>query len=492
MTSSAAVNLDGSGECTTYPAKTIKGTPWSLQRILLDRLWQDTKGRDSAGRPVRVAVIDSGVDVRNPQLKGAVDVESGADLLTGMAEAATEAAARSGTGVRANAKDAPRAPGPAPSPGPSDGGKGGKADEERKKAGGKSTPKAGAPSGSPSGEKKDEPGKPEKSAEPSPSKSPEKSPDKPPEGKPEKEPEKPKPDPTLDLVGHGTKVAGIIAARPSPGSGFVGIAPESVIIPIRQNDEKGTGTSRTLAQGIGLAVAAGARVINISQDTTKALEHDSDLERAVKEALEKDVVVVASAGNDGLGGDVKETYPAAYKGVLAVGASDRNNERAPFSQPGEFVGVAAPGVEMVSTVPLGGQCVDNGTSFSAPYVAGVAALIRAKHPDWKQHQVVAQIEQTAERATKGHDPYIGWGVVDPVRALTDDAHPVDRVTPSGPEARSVRAPSVAPLAVGESPQQRQERLAAYALGGAAVLVATIAGAAVVGREHRRRRALRGL
>ncbi|WP_435878676.1 type VII secretion-associated serine protease mycosin [Streptomyces klenkii] len=480
--SSMPVNLDGSGECT-YPAKPIKGTPWSLQRILLDRLWQDTKGRDSAGRPVRVAVIDTGVDVKNPQLKGAVDAESGADLLTGMPEAAkdgstTAGGAKDATGVRADAKDGPRAPAPGPSPSHAAGAKDGKKD--------KGTPSPG-PSASPSGGGKNASGKPEKSPEPSPSKSPEKSPEKP----PEKEPEKPKPDPTLDLVGHGTKVAGIIAARPSPGSGFVGIAPESVIIPIRQNDEKGTGTSRTLAQGIGLAVAAGARVINISQDTTKALLPDSDLELAVKDALEKDVVVVASAGNDGLGGEVKETYPAAYKGVLAVGASDRNNERASFSQPGEFVGVAAPGVEMVSTVPLGGQCVDNGTSFSAPYVAGVAALIRAKHPDWKQHQVVAQIEQTAERATNGHDRYIGWGVVDPVRALTEDAHPLDRVTPAKPQARNVRAPDVAPLAVGETPQQRKERLATYVLGGAAVLVAAIAGAAVVGREHRRRRGLRG-
>ncbi|MFF7727648.1 type VII secretion-associated serine protease mycosin [Streptomyces sp. NPDC008001] len=478
-------HLDGSGECT-YPAKPIKGTPWSLQRILLDRLWQDTKGRDSAGRPVRVAVIDTGVDVRNPQLKGAVDVESGADLLTGMPEAtkngAVDGGAKDGTGVTADAKDAPRAPGPGPSPGPSAGAKDGKKD--------KSTPPA-SPSASPSAGDKNESKKPEKSPEPSPSKSPEKSPEKP----PEKEPEKPKPDPALDLVGHGTKVAGIIAARPSPASGFVGIAPESVIIPIRQNDEKGTGTTRTLAQGIGLAVAAGARVINISQDTqdpAKLLRPDSDLERAVKDALEKDVVVVASAGNDGLGGEVKETYPAAYKGVLAVAASDRNNERASFSQPGEFVGVAAPGVEMVSTVPLGGQCVDNGTSFSAPYVAGVAALIRAKHPDWKQHQVVAQIEQTAERATNGHDRYIGWGVVDPVRALTEDARPLDRVTPAKPAARTVRAPDVAPLAAGETPQQRKERLATYALGGAAVLVATIAGAALVGREHRRRRGLRGM
>ncbi|CAM5383328.1 hypothetical protein SABIM44S_01336 [Streptomyces abikoensis] len=477
------VNLDGSGECT-YPAKTIKGTPWSLQRILLDRLWQDTKGRDSAGRPVRVAVIDSGVDVKNPQLKGAVDVESGADLLTGMPEPAKDGTTPGGTGdstgVRADDKDAPRAPAPGPSPSPAAGAKG------RDKDKGKGTPSPG-PSASPSAGDRNASGKPEKSPEPSPSKSPEKSPEKP----PEKEPEKPKPDPALDLVGHGTKVAGIIAARPSPGTGFVGIAPEAVVIPIRQNDEKGTGTSRTLAQGIGLAVAAGARVINISQDTAKALRPDSDLERAVKDALDKDVVVVASAGNDGLGGEVKETYPAAYKGVLAVGASDRNNERAPFSQPGEFVGVAAPGVEMVSTVPLGGQCVDNGTSFSAPYVAGVAALIRAKHPDWKQHQVVAQIEQTAERATNGHDRYVGWGVVDPVRALTEDAHPVDRVTADRPVARSARAPDVAPLAAGESPQQRKERLATYALGGAAVLVATIAGAAVVAREQRRRRGLRG-
>ncbi|MGW1073954.1 type VII secretion-associated serine protease mycosin [Streptomyces sp. NPDC002537] len=453
--------LDGVGECR-YPAKPIKGTPWSLQRVLLDQLWQDTKGKDGDGRPVRVAVIDTGVDIRNPQLKDAVDAKSGADLLTG---AQTEAA--DGIGVREADNDRrevatkDRTEKAKPTPKPSDGPKATPAPTP--------TPK---PSDSASA-----------SAKPSPKPS-----DKP---TPKPEPEKPaaQPDPTLDLVGHGTKVAGIIAARPSASSGFVGLAPESVIIPIRQNDEKGTGTSRTLAQGINLAVAAGAQVINISQDTAKALKPDSDLELAVKDALAKDVVVVASAGNDGLDGTVKETYPAAYKGVLAVAASDRNNERAPFSQPGEFVGVAAPGVEMVSTVPLGGQCVDNGTSFSAPYVAGVAALIRAKHPDWKQHQVVAQIEQTAERVTNGHDRYIGWGVVDPVRALTDDAHPLDRVTPDKPMSRNVKAPAPARMAAGESPEQRQERLATYALGGAALLVAAIAGVAVVLRDLRRRRSL---
>ncbi|AZQ73845.1 type VII secretion-associated serine protease mycosin [Streptomyces luteoverticillatus] len=389
---SAPVALDGSGQCT-YPAKPIKGTPWSLQRVLLDQLWQDTRGKDGHGNPVRVAVIDTGVDNLNPQLRDAVDARSGTDLLTG-------------------AKD------------PSQG-------------------QAAGPAG-PSGA-------------------------------------------TVDPVGHGTKVAGIIAARPSPTSGFVGIAPESVIIPIRQNDEKGTGTSRTLATGIRQAVDAGARVINVSQDTATPLRPDSDLEQAVQYALGHDVVVVASAGNDGADGQAKATYPAAYPGVLAVGASDRNNERAYFSQPGDFVGVAAPGVDMVSTVPGGGQCVDHGTSFSAPYVAGVAALIRAKHPDWKQHQVVAQIEQTAERPSAGRDRYIGWGVVDPARALTEDDHPLDRVTaPSGP-AHPVAAPEPAALSLGETPGERQARLATYALGGTAALVATIAGSAVVVRDRNRRR-----
>ncbi|MEU7046245.1 type VII secretion-associated serine protease mycosin [Streptomyces varsoviensis] len=381
---------DGSGECT-YPAKQIKGTPWSLQRVLLDQLWQDTKGTITTGKdkgkPIRVAVIDTGVDIKNPQLKDAVDAKSGVDLL----------------------------------PKPKD-----------------------------------------------------------------KNKEAPPGGPTTDVVGHGTKVAGIIAARKAPGTGFVGIAPEATIIPIRQNDEKGTGNTTTMATGIEKAVAAGAAVINISQDTATPLKADSALERAVEKAIAANVVVVASAGNDGLDGKVKQTYPAAYPGVLAVGASDRNNERAAFSQSGDFVGVAAPGVEMVSTVPKGGQCVDNGTSFSAPYVAGVAALVRAKHPNWTPQQVIAQIEQTAERAVNAHDRYIGWGVIDPVRALNEDDHPIDHVTLNQGPAHNVEAPQPAALATGETPQQRQERLATYALGGTAVIVAIITGAAIITRDRKRR------
>ncbi|WP_329026378.1 MULTISPECIES: type VII secretion-associated serine protease mycosin [unclassified Streptomyces] len=367
--------------------KQIQGRPWSLQRLVFDQLWQDTKGKG-----VRVAVIDTGVDATNPQLKGAVDRSSGTDLL------------------------------PALNP-------------DGTKAKGKAKGKRG--------------------------------------------------DGTTDVVGHGTKVAGIIAARPRSGTGFVGLAPEATIIPIRQNDDKGNGTAATMAEAIRHAIRKHARVINISQDTAKPLRADSELGRAVGEALKNDIVVVASAGNDGLTAQVKATYPAAYPGVLAVAASDRNDERAPFSQTGDFVGVAAPGVDMVSTVPKGGQCVDNGTSFSAPYVAGVAALIRAKHPRWTQAQVVAQIEQTAERAVNGRDDFIGWGVVDPVRALNDDEHPVKAPTPDRAVSDGPVGPEPVALQLRETRQERMTRISTYVLAATGLLVAVVAGVAVLVRDRSR-------
>jgi type VII secretion-associated serine protease mycosin len=291
---------------------------------------------------------------------------------------------------------------------------------------------------------------------------------------------------TDDTVGHGTKVAGIIAARPADDTGFVGMAPGATIIPIQQNDANGSGSTTTLAASIRHAVKVGARVINISQDTAKPLQPDSELERAVNDALAKGVVIVASAGNDGLGGNVKETYPASYEGVIAVASSDRNNERAPFSQSGDFVDIAAPGVDMISTVPGGGHCADNGTSFSAPYVAGVAALLVAEHPDWKPHQIAAQLEQTAERSVPGHDRHVGWGVIDPVRALTEDDKPIEK-----PVAREgvdrAEPPTPAELHLGETPQERTERLGTYVVVGGGVLVSVIAGGSLVYRDWRRRR-----
>ncbi|MGW6419025.1 type VII secretion-associated serine protease mycosin [Streptomyces sp. NPDC055055] len=383
--------LDGSGECTFPMKKQIEGTPWPLQRVLLDELWQDTKGKG-----VRVAVIDTGVDDVNPQLRAAVDAKAGKDYLK-------------------PDKENP-----------------GFGDEKRGKTDG-----------------------------------------------------------TVDEVGHGTKVAGIIAARPRKGTGFVGLAPEATVIPIRQNDEKNSGKSDTMALAIDHAVAKGARVINISQDTTQPLGPESPMAKAVARAIASDVVVVASAGNDGMDGSFKDTFPAAFPGVLAVASSDRNNERADFSQAGTFVGVAAPGVDIVSTVPGGGQCVDNGTSFSAPYVAGVAVLLRAKYPKWTAAQIVTRIEQTAVRSVNGRDNYVGWGVVDPVRALADAGPGTPPASPTpDPGPPRPPAPEAARLALSETPQERSERLATYALGIGGVLVAVVAGTAVVIRDSRRRRGVR--
>ncbi|MFC9647604.1 type VII secretion-associated serine protease mycosin [Streptomyces sp. NPDC056937] len=376
---------DSTTQCT-FPSKKYAGRPWSLQRLLLDELWSQ-----STGKGVRVAVIDTGVDVKNPQLKDAVDTKSGRNMMD---------------------------------PGLKDD----------------------------NGDKL----------------------------------ERGKEDGTTDTVGHGTKIAGIIAARPAAGTGFVGLAPEATIIPIQQNDAEGNGTAKTLAQAIDYAVdQADADIINISQDTADAVKPTPLLEQAVNNALDKEVVVVASAGNDGLGGNVKETYPASYEGVLAVAASDRNNERAAFSQSGEFVGIAAPGVDMVSTVPGGGHCADNGTSFSAPYVAGVAALVKSKHEDWTREQIVAQIQQTAERSVAGSDRLVGWGVVDPVRALTEDDKPIEKpVAHEGLD--KAEAPTPAQLHLGETAEERNARLATYVVVGGGVLVAAIAGGAVALRDARRR------
>jgi subtilisin family serine protease len=141
---------------------------------------------------------------------------------------------------------------------------------------------------------------------------------------------------------------------------------------------------------------------------------------------------------------------------------------------------------MISTVPKGGHCSDNGTSFSAPYVAGVAALIKAKHHDWTQQQIVAQIEQTAERSVAGHDRLVGWGVVDPVRALTEDDHPIESPNPDEGLSKA-EAPTPAKLQLGETPDERNARLATYVAVGAAVLLAGLSGVAVAVRDARRRK-----
>lgn len=296
-------------------------------------------------------------------------------------------------------------------------------------------------------------------------------------------------DGTKDINGHGTRVAGIIGARPMKGTGFSGIAPHADIIPLRYTGgegKEGKGNALTMAAAIKHAASQGAQIINISSDTVEKKSHPA-LKAAIDSAVAKGVLVVAAAGNDGADGKSANTYPASYNGVMAVASSDRNNERAFFSQQGEFVDVAAPGVGMVSTVPKGGQCSADGTSFSAPYVAGVAALMMEKYPEWTAQNVAARIAQTANRPGTGPDKKLGWGVVDPVAALSGSAKP--QATPV-PDAGNEDANHVTPmqLTIGESPAQRNQRISVYVLATGTVLTLLVWGTALAARDYRRKKA----
>ncbi|WP_018541320.1 type VII secretion-associated serine protease mycosin [Streptomyces sp. MspMP-M5] len=304
--------------------------------------------------------------------------------------------------------------------------------------------------------------------------------------------------PTQDKVGHGTKVAGIIAARPSATSGFFGLAPKAKVIPFQQTSDEKAGTADTLAKAINDAIAAKVDVINISQGTNASRGQLGPLEQAVKNAQQAGILIVAAAGNSGASGEEKNIYPAAYSenydNVLAVAASDRNNERASFSQPGKFVNIAAPGVDMVSTVPLGGNCVDQGTSFAAPYAAGAAALLVAKHKDgkgkWSPREIIWHLEQTAERVRRDRDDNIGWGVIDPVAALKDDTRPTAEPTPDKPSdvaAGSKILPVVATL--GETTEERRARISIYIVGGGLLAVAAVVGSSIALRDWRRKTGL---
>ena len=230
--------------------------------------------------------------------------------------------------------------------------------------------------------------------------------------------------PGADCVGHGTAVASIIAAAPVAGISFTGVAPAARILSVKIS---GTDTFPTSAtpQGIMDAVQFGADVINLSLATPDDVQ---GLRHAIAYALRHNVVVVAAAGNDiGQGGtDANDAndgtgpfYPAAYPGVLAVGAIGPGGVLAGFSDRYTPVGVTAPGVNVTSaypgTFPAAYDAAQNGTSFAAAFVSGVVALVRSAHPGLSAAQVVARIEATARGAA---GPGTGHGLVDPVRAVT--------------------------------------------------------------------------
>jgi type VII secretion-associated serine protease mycosin len=221
-----------------------------------------------------------------------------------------------------------------------------------------------------------------------------------------------------DPHGHGTHVAGTIAALTGNGIGVSGIAPDVRILPVRVLDADGSGYDSDTAEGIVWAADNGADVINLSLGGP---DRSSAITSAVAYAHGKGVVVVAAAGNDRANGS-PTSYPGADPGVIAVAATDSGDTVAAYSNAGGYVDVAAPGSGILSTYPtaLGasGYATMNGTSMASPHVAAAAALLLGARPDLTPDQVETALESSAaDLGATGRDNDYGYGRIDAAAAL---------------------------------------------------------------------------
>jgi membrane-anchored mycosin MYCP len=333
---------------------------------------------------------------------------------------------------------------------------------------------------------------------------------------------------TADCDGHGTLVAGIVAAAPDPSSGssgFVGVAPEARILAIRQSsatvavagrDRPGAGDVVTLARAVLRAVDLGATVVNISEaaclPVAVAPRVLAPLRAAIRAAVDRDVVVVAAAGNAGSGACVQTDPSGTQEGqvvapawfgddVLSVGYVGQDGRPSPRTVRGPWVSVAAPGTDVVSLASTGGGLVDRvqpaggptddpagspieGSSFAAPYVAGVAALVRARFPALSARQVTARIAATATGGPAGgtHDDAVGAGMIDPVAALSAPPGGPPTATTGGAEDT---AAGRVDLTGGSDAHSGARTVALIGTAGAVGLGGLVVGAVVLARRARR-------
>ncbi len=220
------------------------------------------------------------------------------------------------------------------------------------------------------------------------------------------------PNPLVDGNGHGTHVAGTVAAL-NNSLGVLGAAPNATLYAVKVLGADGSGTYAGIAQGIEWSITNKMDVINMSLGGSQG---STTLQQAVDNAYNSGIVVVAAAGNSGSQGKRNTIgYPAKYASVIAVGAIDSKNVRASFSSVGNELEVMAPGVSVLSTVPGNGYASYNGTSMASPHVAAAAALIIEKYPSLSNIQVRNKLKETA---TYLGDPfYYGNGVINVEAAL---------------------------------------------------------------------------
>ncbi|OSC42970.1 type VII secretion-associated serine protease mycosin [Mycobacterium decipiens] len=327
-------------------------------------------------------------------------------------------------------------------------------------------------------------------------------------------------DGTADCDAHGTLVAGIIAAAPDlKNDSFIGVAPDVTLISIRQSSAKfapvgkpsstGVGDVDTMAKAVRTAADLGASVINISSvacvPVAAALD-DRALGAALAYAVDvKNAVVVAAAGNTGgtaqcppqRSGATRDSVtvavsPAWYdEYVLTVGSVNAEGAPSAFTLAGPWLDVAAAGEGVTSLSPVGDGIVNrlggqhgsdlSGTSYAAPVVSGVAALVRARFPALTARQVMQRIESTAHRPPAGWDPLVGNGTVDALAALSTDPIPQNGTTRTGP------TPVAVPIVTRPTPGPPDRRTPHTAFAGAAICLVALVATLTARRRLRPRR-----
>lgn len=238
---------------------------------------------------------------------------------------------------------------------------------------------------------------------------------------------------------HGTHVAGTIGAVANT-EGVIGVAPEVTLMAVKGLSDSGSGTFADLAASINYAALEGADVLNNSWGCAFGCPVDPTLEAAIQNAYTLGAVVVFAAGNDN--DNVDDNFPENMPETIAVSAFTQTDQKASFSNYGTLIDVAAPGVDILSTVPGASYATFSGTSMACPHVVGLAALVAQLHSNWTNEQIRTAIRQSADDVgLPGFDIESGYGRINAARAVTfvpeDDQIPPAAVTDLAAEPAGV-------------------------------------------------------
>ncbi|CAM5554991.1 type VII secretion-associated serine protease mycosin [Streptomyces viridochromogenes] len=295
-----------------------------------------------------------------------------------------------------------------------------------------------------------------------------------------------------DKIGHGTKMASIIAGHghgPGGSDGVMGLAPKAKILPLRTlQTRKDRNLDDTWGAAVRYAVDRGAKVINLSFGNDGGGKTLSAGRDAIAYAQAHDVVVVAASGNEG---SVAVSEPAALPGVVSVGAVDKNADLWTDSNTGKGLTLTAPGVEIVgaNNTMSNGYGVSSGTSEATAYVSATAALVRSKYPNLTAGQVINRLIKSASflghKGLQAPDDEYGYGIIRPRQAVTMDIPAGPKKNPLGQlAASSVSSQSSKDAGSSTEAKKKSSSSSLILFGGVAAVVVIGVVALVVLRNRR--------